>query len=59
MQQRLLDPLQQLAADRCKLTRDTGGAIARSGLFARVDSETFSVPGAGLIAPHVAGIAYA
>lgn len=59
LQQRLLNPLQQLAADRCHLTRDTGAAIANSGLFARVEAEPpLSVQGAGLIAPHAAGIAY-
>lgn len=59
LQQRLLDPLQQLAADRCHLTRDTGAAIAASGRFTSVDAELpFYVPGAGLIAPTAAGIAY-
>lgn len=59
LQQRLLDPLQQLSADRCHLTRDTGATIAASGCFATVDAEEpFYVQGAGLIAPTAAGIAY-
>lgn len=58
-QQQLLDPLQQLAADRCHLTRDTGATIAACGRFATVDAEQpFYVPGAGLIAPTAAGVAY-
>lgn len=59
LQQRLLDPLQQLVADRCHLTRDTGAAIASSGHFTSVEAEEpFSVARAGLIAPTAAGIAY-
>lgn len=59
VQQRLLDPLQQLAADRCHLTRDTGAVIQGCGHFSRVDAMApFVVPGAGLIGPHAAGIAY-
>lgn len=32
LQQRLLDPLQQLLADRCHLTRDTAAVLHTSGL---------------------------
>lgn len=34
--QRLLDPLQRLAADNCHLTRDTGVLLRTSSLFSQV-----------------------
>ena len=54
--QRLLDPLQQLLADGCHLTRRTGDIIADAG-FANVDLRRLQVPGASLISPHVWGVA--
>ena len=48
------NPLQQLLADGCHLTRDPLPAIEAAG-FTRVDARRFEVAGAGLIAPHVAG----
>lgn len=58
LQQRLLEPLQRLAADNCHLTRRTGALLRSCGLFKQVDVQAeFEVPGQGLIAPHVAGLA--
>ena len=54
--QTVLDPLQQLLADNCHLTRDTGRLIEEAG-FASVDVQQFEVDGASLIAPHVSGVA--
>ena len=54
--QHLLNPLQQVSADGCHLDRDTLSAIQSSG-FGRTDVSRFTVPGLGLIGPHVAGIA--
>jgi hypothetical protein len=91
--QRLLQPLQRLAADNCHLCRQTGSLLRSSSLFKQVcdsganllqhiqgvahtfvhtpwqmltimlamlqvDTQlAFEVPGQGLIAPHIAGIA--
>ena len=54
--QHLLNPLQQATADGCHLDRDTLSSIQAAG-FAEVDVSRFSVPGLGLIGPHVVGIA--
>lgn len=54
--QHLLNPLQQATADGCHLDRDTLSSIQSAG-FANVDVSRFTVPGLGLIGPHVAGIA--
>ncbi|KAL3162688.1 hypothetical protein ABBQ38_008732 [Trebouxia sp. C0009 RCD-2024] len=54
--QHLLNPLQQATADGCHLDRDTLSSIQSAG-FAQVDVSSFTVPGLGLIGPHVAGIA--
>jgi SAM-dependent methyltransferase len=54
--QTLMDPLQRLLADGCSLTRDPLSVIDKAG-FRAVESRRFEVEGAGLIAPHVAGIA--
>jgi ubiquinone/menaquinone biosynthesis C-methylase UbiE len=54
--QRWIRPLWSLAAGGCRPDRDTLEAIRRAG-FARVDAERFAVP-AGIVGPHVAGIAY-
>jgi ubiquinone/menaquinone biosynthesis C-methylase UbiE len=55
-QQRLFDPLQQLLADGCHLTRDTLRVIEAAG-FSQLEAEAFEVEGMGLISPHVAGVA--
>lgn len=56
--QTVLDPLQQLLADNCHLTRDTGRLIEEAG-FASVEVSRFEVEVASLIAPHVSGVAVA
>ena len=53
-----LTPVQQLLADGCHLNRDPLQSIASAG-FADVQSRRFSVPGMGVIAPHVSGVATA
>lgn len=60
--QRALEPLQRLLADNCHLTRDPLPAIEAAECFSpaaggSVEARRFSVEGASLIAPHVAGIA--
>ena len=54
--QNLLNPLQQAAADGCHLNRNTLKSVQSAG-FASVNASNFTVPGLGLIGPHVAGIA--
>lgn len=54
--QTLLNPLQQVLADGCHLTRDTLGEVERAG-FATVDADTFVVQGLSYLGPHVAGVA--
>ena len=54
--QTLLNPLQQLLADGCHLTREPTTAMAAAGLSIKHLSR-FQVEGESLIAPHVAGIA--
>lgn len=53
--QMLFDPLQQLLADGCHLTRDPSQMIEQ--LFQHVEAERFDLEEFGLIGPHVAGIA--
>ncbi|KAG6553838.1 hypothetical protein Mapa_004755 [Marchantia paleacea] len=55
--QRILDPLQQLFADGCHLTRDTLQDI-ESAQFESVEANTFTVPGLFVIGPHIAGVAH-
>lgn len=54
--QNLLDPVQQLVADGCHLTRDTLSLI-EAAQFASVSAHNFQVEGASIIGPHVCGIA--
>lgn len=54
--QHLLNPLQQATADGCHLDRCTLSSIQSAG-FADVAASQFTVPGLGLIGPHIAGIA--
>lgn len=54
--QQVLNPLQQLLADGCHLTRDPEPLMAPAGLTV-TQSRRFLVEGESLIAPHVAGIA--
>lgn len=53
--QRWVRPAWRMLADGCRPDRDTLQAIRAAG-FARVEAEEFLAP-AGLVAPHVAGIA--
>jgi hypothetical protein len=55
--QAVLEPLQRALADGCHLTRQTGEAVSGAG-FAAVNLMHFDID-AGLISPHVAGIAFA
>lgn len=55
LQQGLLDPLQQAVADGCHLTRDTGGLLTAQP-WQSLELERFSVAGASLISPHIAGV---
>lgn len=65
--QRVLDPLQQLLADGCHLTRDPVPLFEEAGrgregegqlpLLRLSKVERFCVEGGGFIAPHVAGLA--
>ncbi|XP_073130716.1 uncharacterized protein [Henckelia pumila] len=54
--QGILDPLQQIVADGCHLTRNTGTDIARAG-FSSIDINQASVSTLSIISPHVYGIA--
>ncbi|KAL4569511.1 hypothetical protein LXL04_025150 [Taraxacum kok-saghyz] len=54
--QRILDPLQQVVADGCHLTRETGETISGLG-FSSVDLKTAFLSSASLINPHAYGIA--
>lgn len=53
--QRWVRPLWRVIADGCHPDRETLAAIRAAG-FARVEAEQFLAP-AGLVAPHIAGIA--
>lgn len=55
--QRCLDPLQQALADNCHLTRDLTERQLHAHGLSLVHERRFDVPGLGLIAPHVAGLA--
>lgn len=55
--QTLLNPLQRALADGCNLNRDTLQSIKDSGVFSTHQVvERFTVPGLGLLSPHIAGI---
>lgn len=54
-QQALLDPLQQLLADRCHLTRDTGALLLRSG-FEAAQGEPPALLTAGCVNDAVAAL---
>ncbi|KAI9169266.1 hypothetical protein LWI28_009732 [Acer negundo] len=56
--QSVLDPLQQIVADGCHLTRETGKNISEAG-FSSVDLSMAFLSNASLISPHVYGMAYA
>lgn len=55
--QNILDPLQQLLADGCHLTRETGRYISNAG-FSSVDSSTSFISNAVFINPQLYGIAH-
>eukprot|EP00850_Spirogloea_muscicola_P006234 SM000029S10529 [mRNA] locus=s29:604798:606112:- [translate_table: standard] len=54
--QDLLDPLQQLVADGCHLTRSPVAAILAAG-FQSVSAQATVLDGLGLISPHIIGTA--
>ena len=54
--QNLLDPVQQLVADGCHLTRDTLSLI-EAAQFASLSAQKVQVKGASIIKTHVIGIA--
>jgi SAM-dependent methyltransferase len=55
--QNLLDPLQQLIADGCHLTRDTYSSIKFAGFdIDKVESCRFDVRELGILGPHIAGV---
>ena len=55
--QRVLNPLQRALADNCHLTRDVDAELLRAHSLALTYQRRFDVPGLGLVAPHVAGLA--
>jgi hypothetical protein len=55
--QGVLNPLQQIVADGCHLTRKTGQVIAKAG-FSKVEIQQAFISTACIINPHVYGIAY-
>ncbi|XP_022151259.1 methyltransferase-like protein 7A [Momordica charantia] len=55
--QDVLDPLQQIVADGCHLTRRTGQDISKAG-FSNVDLHMASFSNAAFINPQVYGVAY-
>lgn len=54
--QNLLDPVQQLVADGCHLSRNTLGLIEAAG-FTSLDIKSMTVKGLSLISPHILGTA--
>lgn len=54
--QGVLDPLQQMVADGCHLTRNTGNSIAKAG-FSDLDINQVVLSTASLVNPHIYGIA--
>ncbi|XP_042381765.1 methyltransferase-like protein 7A isoform X2 [Zingiber officinale] len=54
--QNVLDPLQQIVADGCHLTRETGKSISEAG-FSSVNLQTCFLSSVSIISPHVYGIA--
>lgn len=54
--QGIIDPLQQLVADGCHLTRDTGKQIAGVG-FSHVSLNNVFLRSVSLFGPHVYGVA--
>lgn len=56
LEQKLLNPLQQLVADGCHLDRSTLTLIEKAG-FSSVQARSFEVDGLGILSPHIAGIA--
>ena len=55
--QQLLNPLQRALADNCNLTRDIDAELLQAHSLSLTYQRRFDVPGLGLIAPHVAGLA--
>jgi len=56
LQQRFLEPAQQLLADGCHLTRETESYIMSSG-FQVLSSTRYNFKPLGVIGPHIAGLA--
>lgn len=55
--QDVVDPVQQIVADGCHLTRRTGESIREAG-FSNVDLNMASFSNAAFINPQVYGVAY-
>ncbi|CAN8239067.1 unnamed protein product [Cochlearia groenlandica] len=56
--QNVLDPLQQVVADGCHLTRDTGKYIVEARFNGGLDIEKATISSSSYISPHVYGVAY-
>ncbi|WPT13065.1 Methyltransferase-like protein 7B [Picochlorum sp. SENEW3] len=54
--QMLLNPLQNFLADGCNLTRNPGTNLSRIEGLSKDGLLSFSVPGMGLLSPHIAGL---
>lgn len=54
--QMLLNPLQNFLADGCNLTRNPGMNLDRVEGLSKDALLSFSVPGMGLLSPHIAGL---
>ena len=55
--QQVLNPLQRALADNCHLTRDVNAEQLQAHGLSLTYQRRFDVPGLGLVAPHVAGLA--
>lgn len=56
--QNVLDPLQQVVADGCHLTRHTGEYILEARFNGGADINKASLPSLAYISSHVYGVAY-
>lgn len=54
----MLDPVQQVVADGCHLTRHTGDSILEAGVNGGVDINKASLTSFYHLSPHVYGVAY-
>ncbi|KAG7586425.1 S-adenosyl-L-methionine-dependent methyltransferase [Arabidopsis thaliana x Arabidopsis arenosa] len=58
MVQNVLDPVQQVVADGCHLTRPTGESIIKAGFNGGVDINKASLTSFYHLSPHIYGVAY-